>query len=412
MKSIFLGIFLIAVLPVSGQLAKVYMPPPDHIGTAVCTVNDYPYKYPIASLREPVFISFDDLEGDQKTYYYRIRRFDENWEPSGILSSEYIDGYDTDYIQGEENSTATLQGYTHYFFKLPNENTRITKSGNYLVEILDEDEEPVFNFPLIIYEETITVSTAVQRANEPSKLGTHQYVHAVLNTGNFPLTDPSTELTVKIFRNENLFESKTFHAPAFNLGNRLDYHYPTEALFPGGDEFLHFETRDLRGYNPGVDSMRLHERYHAYLTPFVPGSFYDEQKDINGSFVVASFQAGEPETESDYIRVHFRLPAAIIPPGKDIYVVGRFNHWQTGEKNRLKPSDDGRFYETVILLKQGYYDYYFVGKHKNGNIDWTAVWPSFSQTENRYTVVVYYHPAGARYTRVIGMGQGISKPLR
>jgi len=395
-----------------GQLEKIYVPPPDHIGTAVCTVNDYPYKYPIAAINEPVFISFDDLEGDQKNYYYRIRRFDENWQPSALLPSEYIDGYDTDYIPGEENSQATLQGYTHYYFRLPNENTRITKSGHYLVEILDEDEEPVFNFPLIIYEDQITVSTSVERSPLPAYLTTHQYVRPVLHTGSFPVTDPASDLTVKIYRNENIFESLDLDRPTFNTGTKLDYHYPDKAVFPGGDEFLHFEIRDIRGYNPGLDSLRLEDIYHAYVTPFSPAPYYRAMKDINGSFVIASFQGEDASTESDYVRVHFRLPASLNPDDKDIYVVGRFNNWQTDNKSRLHLSDDGRFYETSVPLKQGYYDYYFVGKNSDGTIDWTAVWPSFFQTENRYTVLVYYHPPGARYTRIIGIGQGLTRQMQ
>jgi len=409
----FVGLLTVLLgIRTEAQLQKVYMSPPPHIGTAVCTVNDYPYKYPIAELNEYVFISFDDLEGDQKNYYYRIRRFDQNWNPSPLFPSEYIDGYDSDYIEGEQNSQATIQSYTRYFFRLPNANTRITKSGNYLIEILDEDEEPVFNFPLIIYENRVPVSVAVQRALDPAKLRTHQYVHAILDISSFPIADPSSDLTVQILRNENPFDPVSFHAPAFYAGNKLDYHFPQQALFEGGDEFLHFETRDLRGYNAGTDSLRLRELYHAYLTPWRPVAYYRALKDIDGSFVVASLQGRDAHTESDYVRVHFRLPADVVPPDKPIYVTGRFNHWRPSGIHRLRLTEDGKFYETSLLLKQGYYDYYYVGKNGDGSIDWTAVWPSFAETENRYTVLVYYHPPGARHIRIIGMGQGVSRPLK
>ncbi len=402
--------FFPAFIP--AQLDRLYLPPPDHIKSAVCSINDYPYINPIASIDEYLFISFDDLEADQKTYYYRIRRFDQNWQASSLLPMEYIDGYDTDYIPNEENSQATLQSYTHYSFKIPNANTRITKSGNYLIEILDEDEEPVFNFPVIIYEKTISVSVQVQRPVEPAKMHSHQFVKFWLNTGDFHISDPSNDLTVKLYKNENLFEHTVFHAPTFHSGNRLEYHFPYLSVFPGGDEFLHFETRDLRGYNPGLDSLRLKDYYHAYITPYLPRRLYVERKDIDGSFVIDSFQAEDDATESDYISVHFRLPPQEVPSGKDIYVVGRFNNWQADNRSRLRFNKETGLYETSFRLKQGYYDYYFVGKNADGSLDWTAVYPSFSETENRYTVVVYYHPPGARYTRVLGIGQAVSKPLK
>ncbi len=412
MKKFFWSLSLFCLVSVHAQLDEIYIPPPDFIGTAVCTVNDYPYKYPIASLDETVFISFDDLEGDQKNYAYRIRRFDENWKPSDLLPVEFVEGYEKDYIFSEENSQATIQSYTHYRFQLPNENTRISKSGHYLVDILDENDEIVFNFPLVIYEKSVTVSVQIGRSNYPDKIFTHQAIRFWVHTGNMNLTDPSSDLTVRLLRNENIFESAEFHSPTFYSGNKLDYYDPDKLLFAGADEFLHFETRDLRGYNFGLDSMRLGDTYHAYVTPFVPGRFYNEQKDINGSFIVDSFQGENPDTEADYVRVHFRLPAGIVPQGRKMYVVGRFNQWQANEKSELKYRSETGFYETEYLLKQGYYDYYFVGKNSDGTLDWTAVWPSFSQTENRWTVLVYYHPPGARYTRIIGMGQGVSKPLK
>ncbi len=394
------------------QLDEVYMAPPDYIRTAICTINDYPYITPIASLDDYIFISFDDLEADQKTYYYRIRHFNENWEASTLLPMEYIDGYDSDYIENESNSQATIRSYTHYELKIPNEKTKITKSGNYLIEILDEDEEPVFNFPLIVYENALSVSVEVKRPVEPGKLYTHQFVRFSLNVGNFPVQNPAGDFTVKVYKNENIFEPKKFSAPTFNLGNRLVYHFPSDALFPGGNEFNYFETRDLRGYNPGLDSMRLYEMYHAYVHPFPAVNYYMERKDINGSYVVDSFRADDKHTESDYIAVHFGLPADLFPQQEKIYVIGRFNNWQTDERARLKLNKNTGMYETVYLLKQGYYDYYYVSKNQDGTINWTGFQPSFSQTENRYTVVVYYHPPGARYTRVIGMGQAVSKPLK
>ncbi|NPA42592.1 MAG: DUF5103 domain-containing protein [Chlorobi bacterium] len=411
-RLILVPVFWVVLWPLRAQLSQVYMPPPSHIRTAVCTVNDFPYKYPIAALDEYLFISFDDLDADEKNYYYRIRRYDHHWQPSDLLPSEYIDGYDTDYIPEVENSRATLVDYTHYAFKLPNENTRITKSGNYIIEILDEDEEPVFNFPVIIYERSAVVSVAVKRPTEPRLMPTHQFVHFKVRPSGMRISDPSTDLTVRVMKNENIFEWKEFHAPAYRAGEELDYYFPQQAVFPGGDEFLHFELKDVRGYNPGIDSLRLRDIYHAWLLPYRPAPYYRQMHDIDGSFVIRAIGVSEPEVEADYVRVYFRLPADVVPPDKDVYVIGRFNRWQPREADRLKKNPETGLYETSRLLKQGYYDYYFVGLTPSGRIDWTAVWPSFSQTENRYTVVVYYHPPGARYVRVIGMGQGVSRPLK
>ena len=44
----------------------------------------------------------------------------------------------------------------------------------------------------------------------------------------------------------------------------------------------------------------------------------------------------------------------------------------------------------------------------NGFVDEGAISGNFSETENDYKVLVYYRDLGARYDRLIGLGQGSS----
>ena len=68
-------------------------------------------------------------------------------------------------------------------------------------------------------------------------------------------------------------------------------------------------------------------------------------------------------------------------------------------------------YEVTILMKQGFYNYQFVTRDQQGNISNHDIDGSHYQTENDYTVLVYYRPFGARYTKVVGVGFGNSKVL-
>ncbi len=407
-------ILLIWILTVSfsnAQLKNVIVYPPEYIGTATASVNDYPYKHTIARLGQPVFISFDDLEGDEKTYYYRIKRFDENWKPTSLVPSEYIDGFDSDMIQQAENSVATLYGYTHYSFQIPNAQTRIKLSGNYLIEILDEDDETVFNFPVIFYENVLPVSVKVQYPQQVNKIKTHQWVTFTVHTGNAGRIQ-NAYLKPVVLKNENLLEARIFELPTFDAGNKLEYRDPEKGLFWGGNEFFSFQSRDLRGYNPGVDSVRGRVEYYFYLRPAYYFSEYTEWRDIDGSFIIDTKQGSEPAVEADYVRVIFRLHPDAVKTNQPVYVIGRFNQWYPDESHRLSYNSQTGFYEANILLKQGHYDYFFVGKNPDGSINWSLISPGFSQTENRYTVLVYYKEPGSRYTRVLGMGQAVSKPLR
>ena len=103
--------------------------------------NNFSIVVPFGSTLE---LSFDDLEGDQKDYYYKIEQMNYDWTPSSLLASQYIEGFQSQIIFNVENSFNTFQNYTHYSVRFPNQNTRITKSGNYEISILDADDAIIF----------------------------------------------------------------------------------------------------------------------------------------------------------------------------------------------------------------------------------------------------------------------------
>ena len=85
----------------------------------------------IIPLGNTIELNFDDLDGDQKEYYYKIDLMTHDWKESNLISNQYINGFQSNVIFNVENSFNTFQNYTHYTVKFPNQNTRITKSGNY-----------------------------------------------------------------------------------------------------------------------------------------------------------------------------------------------------------------------------------------------------------------------------------------
>ena len=98
----------------------------------------------IIPLGNTLQLSFDDLDADQKEYSYKIEHMNSDWKPSSISTNEYIIGFSQNRILELENSFNTLQNFTHYKVQIPNQNTKITKSGNYLVSVLDTDQNVVF----------------------------------------------------------------------------------------------------------------------------------------------------------------------------------------------------------------------------------------------------------------------------
>jgi hypothetical protein len=61
-------------------------------------------------------------------------------------------------------------------------------------------------------------------------------------------------------------------------------------------------------------------------------------------------------------------------------------------------------YEKALLIKQGFTNYQYVLTNKNGNIDYeNAIDGNHFETENLYSVIIYYRGNNDRYHRVIGL---------
>ena len=84
---------------------------------------------------------------------------------------------------------------------------------------------------------------------------------------------------------------------------------------------------------------------------------------------------------------------------------GNFNNFTIDETTYMKYDSFSDTYINQMLLKQGFYNYKYVVVNRDGTIDYGAISGNFWQTENDYTVLVYFRDLGARYDRIIGMGK-------
>jgi hypothetical protein len=59
-------------------------------------------------------------------------------------------------------------------------------------------------------------------------------------------------------------------------------------------------------------------------------------------------------------------------------------------------------------MKQGFYNYKYVVIDKENILQEGAISGNFDETENNYKVLVYYRDLGARYDKLIGLGEANS----
>lgn len=367
--------------------------------------NQFSAIVPLGTVLE---LSFDDLDGDNKEYEYKIEHMTPNWEPSNLIPSQYINGFEQNVINNTFNSFNTLQTYTHYSIQIPNQNTRIIKSGNYLLSVLNEDSEVVFTRRFVLYENLTTVGVAVYRSRNTETNDTQQTVQFSVNYPGIRINNPRQEINIALLQNDNWNTLISDLQPQFFRPNRLLYNYTRKSNFWGGNEFLNFDNKYIRNTSLNIRKTVQKEIFHNYLYVNEPrtNNLYTYNPDINGQFVVRTLDGNDPKTEADYAMMHFALDAPEPYTNKDVFVYGAFNNFELTEENKMTYNKEEGIYEVNFPLKQGFYNYNYVTLDNNGVIDLTEINGSFFQTENEYTVIVYYKPFGEIYHRVIGVGNG------
>jgi hypothetical protein len=367
---------------------------------------------PIVPLGQKLWLSFDDLNADEQEYTYKVEHCDANWNLSNLIDSEFIIGFSKDRIREYNNSFNTLLPYTNYQLELPNQYTKFKISGNYLLSIINESSEIVFQRRFVLYETTVVVAAAVHKSRDISQIDTHQSVQFTINYGDLIFNNPSEEIKTVILQNNNWQTAITGLKPQFYRGNQLLYLYGEETSFWAGNEFLYFDTKGIREASIEIAHIELGEEvYNTYLYTDEEriNSPYTLAPDINGNFVIRTLYGDYQNIEADYTNVHFYLECLEDLSGKDVFVSGNFNNWQLNNENQLLYNQKTGLYEGKMLMKQGFYNYQFVTLDKEGTINNHDIEGSHYQTDNDYTVLVYYKKFGARYTRVIGVGYANSR---
>jgi hypothetical protein len=338
---------------------------------------------------------------------------DYNWTPSRLLKSQYLSGIDNQRILNYENSYSTLQSYSNYKLTIPNDFVGLKVSGNFLLEVYNDRNELQFSRRFIVYKDLLKVGGVVKRSRDFAFINEKQVVQININAGNFRLVNPKKEVKIAIIQNYHWPTALYNVAPQFTIGNELVYKYDQETSFFGGNEYLNFDTKDLRAPSSVISRIELAELYNHYLfsdriRADRPYTYYP---DINGDFVLRTLQGSEVSREAEYTNVHFSLPYSETIGLDDVYVFGKHNNYALTTENKMAYNENNGMLEAKIKLKQGFYNYKYVIEKENGEIDLNTVSGNFHFTENTYLILVYYRNFGDIYDSIIGVGSTNSQNI-
>ena len=356
---------------------------------------------------EMLEVNFDVLNHSQGRYAYSIIHCDADWQKSNLSSIEYMDGFQRMPIDDYAQAMTTTTHYTNYRLLLPNDNIRFKVSGNYVIQVFNEDDPNriLFSARFGVFEPLIGISATVSSNTDISFNQGHQQVSLQLNTQNLQVVNPLTELKIFVSQNNRIDNVVTNIQPSMIANNRLTYEHIPSLIFEAGNEYRRIEFLTHRFNGMRIERIQyFNPYYHAevMVDQTRARQTYQYDQDQNGRFFIRCLSCQAPDNEADYYIVHFAYASQMIPNG-NIYLSGNMFQNQFDENSRMDYNRETGQYEKSVLLKQGHYNYQYLfvpnGSTK-GQLSMTE--GNFFQTENEYTILVYYRPMGGRFDRLTG----------
>ncbi|MGO4911578.1 DUF5103 domain-containing protein [Leeuwenhoekiella sp. W20_SRS_FM14] len=387
---------------------------PPYIKSVQFYGNTAQSQLPLLRLGQTLKLSFDDIIGDEANYYYRVTHYNYDWTPSVLVKTEYLRGIDDVRIFNYTNSVSTLQLYTHYELEIPNANTTaLLKSGNYLLEVYNEEDEIVFSRKFMIYNSLVSVGVEILRTRDLEFIEEKQVVNINVDLGESIFVNPEKNIKTLLIQNNNLNTSISNIKPQYSLGNQLQYRYDSETSFYAGNEFFDFDNKDIRAATNRIQFVELLDLYHNYLYGNITRAetVYTYNPDLNGNFAIRTLQGADPRVNAEYAWVHFSLQHPKRSKDEAIYIYGNFNNYTLEESTKMIFNEKSQRYELPLLLKQGYYNYQYVVAKDGKKLPNNPISGDFWQTENEYTVLIYYRAPGARFDELVGAGNALSTSI-
>lgn len=384
----------------------------DDIKTVLLYREGYELSGPVIGLNteEKLKLSFDDFDAELKSYAYFIVHCNADWQPSELLTSEYIKGIQEDYINDYKYSRNTIFKYLHYNVVFPNSNFTITKSGNYLLKAYEngDRENILFTKRFMVTENKAAIAADIHRASGIDERMYRQEVDFTIQYNEYQVTNPYSDLKVLLMQNHRWDNAIATLKPTFVRDNELIYDYSEENVLAGGNEFRHFDIKNFRFITDRIDSVVFNrEGNHVYLLPDEKMAFkgYISKQDINGKRIIRIEGDWDGEIDADYAYVHFSLPYTEILSKGNVYILGALTDWNFSSRYQMKYNSEKQKFEAMLFLKQGYYNYQYVFVEDGSTAgDVTLFEGSHSQTENDYTILVYHRSYGDNYDRLIAAG--------
>ena len=387
----------------------------ERIRSMQVTLNDNQFAPPVLTIgtNDVLTFSFDHIADDRSYFRYRLIHCNANWQPSDLVDSEIINGFNEGIIDNFAFSRGTTVNYVNYVFSLPNDNMTPLVSGNYLVVIYEESkpDEILGQWRIMVNEQTARIGLDLSSRTDIDYNVAHQQLTVTVDTERDNVSDPFNDLTVMIQQNGRLDNEASLKHPMRMSGRKAIYEHQPQLIFDAGNEYRRFETisTDYPGMHVyGIEY--VYPYYHIALETDLArtGESYTYDSTQQGRYKIRDYDSDEADTMADYVIVHFSLE---YPEMSDhmIFIDGDLTDRKFDETSRMTYNRATGKYEKALLLKQGSYNYQYLIVPPGKNRGYTAeIEGDKYQTVNEYLIKVYTRRPADRYDRLIGVSRIVS----
>ena len=359
---------------------------------------------------QKIIISFDEIGDDYSQLQYKLIHCNADWQPSRLVESEYVDGFNIADIEDIGYSENTFVHYVNYRIVFPNPDMRVIHSGNYLLQVFERDnpDDIILQVRMMVYEDIARITGDVSGRTDKGHNLEWQQMEFETDLSGMERVNAFQDLTVKVMQNIDESSERTVAVPLRSEGARFYYAHKPELIYPAGNEYRRFESVSNSFAGMNVDSLRyMGSNYHAWLKPDKGRALrnYEFDRTQHGRYLVREYNATDSDLGADYLTVNFTLQ---IPQqrGVDIYVDGEMTHGVLDSTNRMVYDFAKGAYTLSMPLKQGAYNYRYLAVSHGEKMDLerslSLVEGNKYETGNEYSVRIYYHPVGSRGDRLIG----------
>jgi len=410
-RLIFIFTYCLACLLPFSAFAQRHEINDENIRSLQVVANQKWMDLPIMVLNDgKISINFDDLTHTYRRLTYRLEHCEADWKPSvGLFESDVVDGFIAgNTIDDVKESTLTNTLYTHYHFDLPNDKCQPKLSGNYRLSVYDDDsssDHPLLTACFMLTEpaeSSMGVRLNITTQTDQSINREQQQAEMLIDYGPYTVSNPQQQIKTIVLQNRNWLDARWNSKPQYVMPNGLRWLHNQDYIFWAGNEYRKFEILSTDVASMGVDKIGWDgKNFHAYLFPTTPFLNYLYNEDADGAFLIRNSDNVEINTTSDYMLTHFQLNVPSPYPYR-IFLNGDWTYDRLLPTYEMTYNSTGGYYEAVVPLKLGYYNYQFLATDEQGRLSSFRVDNSHYQTENSYQALIYFRPQGGRTDKLVG----------